>query len=274
MKFSFTVVATALLLALSTAAAAVPTPKIVLHENVQIQRFYGYAYDLENGKYRYTEVHERQVQNGNTLAENIRYFAPDGTLIATRMLDFSSAPYLPLSRLDQLNTPHVMGISRITPQQIHAFRQGPKDTAPEQQALQRSAGTVALAGLDNFIRAHLATLLNGTPASVPLFSADALDTRTVTITRLKDGTLDHHPTVRFRITSNSWLRLVNGQPIILSYDADERRLVEYRGTSELYNPHTDKPYTVRVSYARAAPAGAPAKLPPLDDDADSEDPGV
>ncbi|TAM09800.1 MAG: hypothetical protein EPN72_02665 [Nevskiaceae bacterium] len=265
MKFPSTVVAATLLLGAALGApAATPTPNIVVHENVQIQHFYGYAYDLENGKYRYTEVHERQVGSDGMLGESTHYYAPDGTLIATRMVDFSGDPFLPRFRLDQLDTPRSVGITKLTPQHIDAFRQSPKDKTPERQTLQHTAGAVALAGLDNFIRAHFAELQNGKPVSVPLFSAETFDTRTATISRLKNGVLDHHATVRFKVVSSSWLRLVKGQPILLSYDAASQRLVEYRGMSELDAPHTHKPYTVRVSYARTPPADAPAKLPPLE----------
>lgn len=265
MKFPSTVVAAALLFGTAFgAAAATPTPNIVVHENVQIEHFYGYAYDLETGKYRYTEVHERQIGSSGELGESVRYYAPDGTLIATRTLDFSGDPFLPRFRLDQLDTPRSVGITRLTPQHIDAFRLGPKDKAPERQTLPRTAGAVALAGLDNFIRAHLEQLEGGKPMHVPLFSAENFDTRPATVSRLKNGVLDHHATVRFKVVSSSWLRLVKGQPILLSYDTASRRLVEYRGISELDAPHTHKPWTVRVSYAGTPPADAPAKLPPLD----------
>lgn len=269
MKYLLAVLAVTLPLA-ALAAVAPPTPNVVLRENVQIQRFYGYAYDLDSGKYRYTEVHVRQMQGDRPLDESITFFSPDGTLIAKKIIDFSANPYLPLFRIDVLNVHHSEGISKVTPDEIYAFRQNAHDGAPQQKAVTNAPNTVTASGLDNFIRAKFPELLNHQAVTVPFFVASALKSREFTISRLKDGTFENHPTVRFKIAQTSMLRLLVGRPIILSYDPQTRRLLEYRGVSELYDPRTDNPYMVRVDYFSQPPVNAPEKLPPLDPDASSK----
>ena len=81
-------VAATLLLAGATAAAA------------EGKSFYGHAHDLETGKYLYTEVHTPVIEGGREVASTIRYYAPDGSLLGTKPLDYRGDRYVPMFRLE------------------------------------------------------------------------------------------------------------------------------------------------------------------------------
>ena len=68
--------------------------------------------------------------------------------------------------------------------------------------------------------------------------------------------------VQFKIELDSLLRLLVDD-LQLTYEPEARRLVAYRGISNVHNPATGKPYNARIVYTDQAPEGAPDDLPPL-----------
>lgn len=245
--------------------SANPAPRFVVQTDIKVRRFYGYARALGSGKYLYTEVHARYLQGGRWVGGAVSYFAPDGTRIAHKVLDFPGDSNIPLYRMDQKNVHYAEGVSRVTAAKVYLFRQDPGAAAPVQTTVERRADmVVGVAGLERFIRGHLAELLKTGSMVFPLASARRMDVRRFSVTRLKDGHVRGVKAVRFKVESASLLRVFYGKPVFLSLDPATGRVLEYRGPSEVENPQTRKPWQVRVDYGDRAPAGAPAELPPLD----------
>ena len=260
MKTLFAIVS----MAFAVAVHADTGPKIELQKDVKVDRFYGYAYDLDSNKYLYTEVHAQRHQGDRWLGGTITYFAPSGTEIGRKVLDFSKDPYIPLYRLDVKNVHYSEGISKITADKVYMFKQNSDDSTPEQASIDRKPDMAADSGFDSLIQAHFAQLLDKKPVDFPLAVAGKLDYYNFTISRLKDGTFEGKRAVRFKVELDSLLRLIAGKPLILTYDPDSKKLLEYRGISNLYDPKTNKPYSVRIDYYSKPPADAPRNLPSLD----------
>lgn len=239
-------------------------PKFEVQDNVKVERFYGYAYDLDSKKYLYTEVHAQRYQGDHWIGGTITYFSPKGTEIGRKVLDFSKDPFIPLYRLEVKNVHYAEGISKITDDKVYLFKQNSDDSAPEQATIDRKPNMAADSGFDPLIKAHFQELLSGKSLEFPLAVAGKLDYYNFTITRLKDDTFEGNKAVRFKVELSSLLRLIAGKPLILTYAADGSKLLEYRGISNLYDPKTDKPYQVRIDYYSKPPADAPKPLPPLE----------
>lgn len=257
--------------ALTTAVAAHADvgPKIDTQSNVRVERFYGYAYDLDSKKYLYTEVHAQRYQGDHWLGGTITYYSPKGSEVGKKVLDFSKDPYIPLYRLDVKNVHYSEGISKITDDKVYLFKQNRGDASPQQATVDRKKDMAADSGFDSLIQAHFAELLKGKALHFPLAVAGKLDYYNFTISRLKDDTFEGKKAVRFKVELDSLLRLIAGKPLILTYDPDSKKLLEYRGISNLYDPKSDKPYQVRIDYYSKRPDDAPKQLPPLDPSADT-----
>lgn len=266
-RFIYPLALALLLFAQATAAAGVPPVHDSGRPDIHVRRFYGLAYGRHSGKYLYTAVHKRivrQLPDGRRrwLGGSMTYYAPDGSKIGEKKLNFSADPYIPIYRL-QLSRPwYVEGISRITPKKIYMYRQKAGQASAKHASVPHAHPMAADSGFDSFIRAHFKPLMNHESMQVTFGLAGKLDSYKFSIHRISDTRLRGHKAVRFKIELASLLRFFAGS-ITVAYDPRNRRMLEYDGISDLYNPKTGNPYQVRIEYYSKPPANVPAKLPPL-----------
>ncbi|MGH8461570.1 MAG: hypothetical protein ACRESS_08200 [Stenotrophobium sp.] len=225
-------------------------------------RLYGYAYDLKSGKYLYTEVHHQNIHDGHWVSGTIDYYAPGGTQIGHKTLDFSSDPAIPVYRLEQKSQGYIEGISAVNPTEISMFKQEDASSAMKTGTIKRVEPMAADSGFHVLIRQHFAELMTGKKLAFKLAVAGELDSFSFSIQRVADETWMGQPAVHFRVEPDSLLRFLVS-PLNLLYRADDQKLLEYRGISNIHDPATGKAYDVRIDYYPTKPADAPEKLPPL-----------
>ena len=74
--------------------------------------------------------------------------------------------------------------------------------------------------------------------------------------RIGAARFEGRPAVLIRVEPDSLLRWLVPS-LELTYEPDERKLVEYHGVSNLHDPATGKAYNVRIIYPSKPPADAP-----------------
>ncbi len=223
-------------------------------------RFHGYAYDLKTRAHLYTEVHDQKVDGDRWLGGSITYIGPDGGLIGKKSLDFSQDPFIPVFRMElKSGGGYVEGISGMSKDSIEMFRQGYKESATTERKVARPDATTADSGFHSFIRARFAELMDNKKVRFHFAVAGELDVFKFQGQRIEDTTFEDQPAVRFRVEPGTLLRLLV-DPLELTYDPASRRLLEYRGVSNLHDPASGEAYEVRIVYPSKPPAEA-ARLP-------------
>lgn len=241
----------AALLCAGAAAAADPAAESTL-------RFRGYAYDLSSKKFLYTEVHEQRIAGGHWLGGTIDYYAPDGRRIGHKTLDFSKDPHVPLYRLDLTSKGGYMeSITAVTAGRIDMAKQGHGEKSVETASVKRSGLMTADSGFHTFIRDHFDELMAGQTVAFSFAVAGNLDAFKFRARKTGETTFEGRPAVTLRIEPDSLLRFLV-DPLELTYEPPQRKLVEYRGVSNIHEDVSGKPYNVRVIYPSARPADAPA----------------
>lgn len=224
-------------------------------------RFYGYAYDLKSGQYLYTEVYSEELNNGFLERCTMKYFAADGHPLGEKRVKFVDSPYLPVYQLDLPSANYSEGITAVSNDSVEMFKQsGNKDK--QTAKIKRTPDMAADAGFTNFMVAHLQELAAGQTVPFKLGVAGLLDAYSFRAKRVGDTKFEGQPAVNLSIEPDSLLRYIV-DPLLLTYDVSGKRLLEYRGVSDVINPVTGKAYTVRVAFYSKAPADAPKNLPPL-----------
>jgi len=223
-------------------------------------RFYGYAYDLKSDKYLYTEVHDQRLDGSHWLGGTIKYYAPDGSLMASKTLDFSADAYIPVFKLDIPGQKYVEAITAVTKTSFTMEKISHGKT--ETQTIEKTPGMAADSGFHSAIVDHFDELRAGKPLKFKLGVAGELDTFSFRCSKLADVTINGKPAIKLQIKLDSLLSLIAG-PIEVIYDVETKHLVDYRGVSNMHDPTTGEAYNVHIIYTDKPPADAPKNLPPL-----------
>lgn len=224
------------------------------------ERFYGFAYDLDDGEHRYTEVHAQQLDNGTWRSGDIRYYSPSGQLFGQKTLDFSADPYIPRFTMQVDWKNYRESILDVGPQGLSMLRS--RGGQEQRQSLARSGTMVADAGFDPLVRNNLNSLLAGQTLKFSFVVTGNLTAYEFRAVPMGETSVNGERRLGIRVEPDSWLRLV-APPIEVSYRIDDPRLREYRGLSNVPNPDTGRPYQVRIVYPLTPADDAPSPLPPL-----------
>ena len=226
----------------------------------EVQRFYGHAYDLKSGAYLYTEVHAQTVENGRWLGGTIDYFGPKGEKLGHKTLEFQNDEFVPVFRLD-LNYGYMEGISDNR-DAVTMERRERTGARAESKTIKKVSPMCADSGFHSCLRAHFAELQAGKTVKFTLAVPGSLDSFRFRAAKAGETQWQGIKAVLIKVEPDSLLRLLAG-PLELVYEPMQRRLLEFRGISNVHDPRSGKPYDVRIIYPDKTPADAPSPLPPL-----------
>lgn len=235
----------------------------VLHaaDNDGTHRFYGYAYDLESGAYLYTEVHAQTIINNRWTGGRIAYFAPDGSKLGDKVLDFSADPYIPVYRLDLWSEGYYESITAVG-EFVEMKTRSSRAASEKSGRLAKTPDLVADSGFHSYLVDKLPMLKDGKTVRFTLAVSGNRDSYKFKAVKTGETSFDGKRGLRLRVAADSLLAWIT-DPLELIYDLDSLQLLEYRGISNIHDPATGKPYDVRIVYLTVPPADAPKVLPPL-----------
>lgn len=228
------------------------------HAEEPVRRFYGYAYDAASGAYAYTEAHRQEIAGGRWRRGEIDYYAPDGAPLGRKTLEFRDDPYVPLYRMDMLAGYGSALRGLGDPLRVSRTVDG-RTTEAE---LARAPAMCADVGAYVFLRDHFDELTAGRTLAFRFAVVNRLASYRFRARRSAAATVDGRPGMVVRLEPDSLLRLVAG-PVEMTLDLQDRRLLEFRGPSNLRDPRGGDARPVRIVYPEAPPPGAPRTLPPL-----------
>ena len=226
----------------------------------ETRRYYGYAYDLKTGRYLYTEVHEQVYRGGQWARGRIRFYAADGRAIGDKTLDFSAHPYVPVYRFEIPAEHYVEAITEVGKTVARLHKQADGKTASKIADVDDN--TAGDSGFHSYLVAHFDELMRRDTLAFNFIVAGNLDRYRFRAKRIDDGQFQGQPSVRVRVEPDSLLRYLVS-PLELAYEPVSKKLLEYRGISNVHDPATGKAYNARIVYPDQPPADAPKTLPPL-----------
>ena len=231
---------------------------MVASASAESLRFYGYATHLDTGKYLYTELHEQEVEGGKVQTATISYFDAAGKLVAKKILDYRQNRTIPVFRIDHQDQGYVEALRGMSGGKLDLLKVT-REKGEESKQLPIPRGQVAAdSGFNHLIQDNLPKLLAGETVQFHLVVAGNLDAYHFRAKKVRDDNFEGAPAALLRVEPDSLLRLLV-DPLDLLYDPTTRRLLEYRGVSNILDPATGKVYKkVRISYSAKPPAEAKA----------------
>lgn len=215
-------------------------------------RFYGYAYHLDGGGYAFTEVLEQRMTGGQWVIGSSTYYLPDGQRLGHKTLDFSRDPFVPVYRLELRG--YAEGISDNGDPVVMSREQG---GATGHATAARKGLTTADSGLPRLLRAHLDAFARGDVVAFRVVAPSRLGTYRFRAHRAADVEFEGKPATRIQVDMDSMLKLFAG-PLFFTFDPQTKKLLEFRGPTNVIDPATGEPFKVRISYFSVPPRDAPA----------------
>lgn len=215
--------------------------------------FVGYAYHLETGEFVYTETHRQTLKDGDPVTWDVTYRDPQGDTIAVKNMNFTDHPFVPVYRLKILGEGYVEGISHDGGWVMYRRANSGADRATE--AFTIEAPIAGDSGFHPFVQAHFDALMRGETVAFSFVVSGRLSVISMEAKRVRKTTFEGEPAVVFRAGLATFFINWFVDPIILVYDPDTERLLEYRGISNLHGPDGET-FPVRVSYYSEPPPQA------------------
>jgi hypothetical protein len=205
------------------------------------ERFTGVARDRD-GRVLYLEEHEVSRSGDRALAALTTYRDPAGAVLAVLRSDYSTDPWAPSYRFEDRRTGRVETV----------------ETGPEGAALEAGGRRVVMArptpgrpplvggqGLDRLVRARLDELRSGERLTVAFAIPARHDTFEFRVRALPSARAGEP--VRLRVEVASWLLRLVAPSMDCDYDPETRRLLRYRGPSNLEGPDGAR-WDVEITY--------------------------
>ena len=222
-------------------------------------KFHGYAYDLETRRYLYTEVHDQRIDGDRWLGGTVAYVDAAGQLLGRKTLNFTAHPFVPAYRMEQLQGGYMEAV-RHEDGGLELVRRARAGAPEETTRIALQAPMAADSGLHMLIRSVFPDLLAGRTVRFHIAVPGSLDSFRFRAVKVADTEFEGRPAVRFRLEPATLLRLL-ADPLELVYAPEQRKLVEYRGISNVHDPVTGRAYNVHIAYSSKRPSDAP-ELPP------------
>lgn len=226
-------------------AAALPLEASGLE---QVDRFEGTARGRD-GTVLYVESHEVRRAAERLRSATTTYRDPEGRVLAVLRTDFSRDPFAPSYRFEDLRRAVVESVE-VTAAGLTLGAGSRSRTVDRPDGGRR---LVAGQGLDRFVRERLHELERGAELEVALAIPSRLDTYDFRVRSRPGGTAGS--TVRVEVEIASWVLRLFATSLEVEYDRATRRLLRYRGLSNLTDLRGENP-EVEITYVYQEAGGA------------------
>ena len=193
----------------------------------------GYAFDLKSGAPLYREVHRERWEGDALLQDEVQYLLPDGSLLATKTVDYRGQPLLPDFTLKNLRSGHEEGAVKRDGKYDLRFIKKAGGKLKTRTVPLPEAG-VSDAGFDRLIAAEWRQLVEGKRLTRPFLIPARLGFIKFRIYQSQVIAEPGAPKRR-RMTvepASFWLRMFV-DPLLLDYAHDQPHLLSFKGLSNM-----------------------------------------
>lgn len=210
-------------------------------------RYNGTAYDLETGNLLYRDFHEETWENGRHISSIITYKDPEGKTFAKKRISFLKNRTLPEFQLEDYRDGYLEGGVLQNGNSVKLyFRRKLEDTIQE-KILDSGKLSALDGGFDYFVIDHWDELLSGQKIKFNFLVPVERDKFEFFAEKIKEGEYKGRPALFLKLKIASSILSVFVKPIDLVYDMGSKRIMEFRGTSNI-NDENGKSHKVKIVY--------------------------
>lgn len=204
------------------------------------EKFKGTAYDKKSGKFIYVESHSRQIKNGKLISGTVEYLNKSGKSFVSKSLQYKYSAIAPNYRLVDKRSGYIEGVRVLAGNRLSLYNQ-PAAGKEKQTAIQSfdPKKLVIDAGFDEFIRKNWDRLQKNERILIQFAVPSMLRIVEFRVYKVSSRTIKGKPATIFSMDlGNFFLRLFM-DPIVVSYDNKEKKLLRYEGVSNILDSKGD-----------------------------------
>jgi hypothetical protein len=208
-----------------------------------------------DGEVFYRELHQVRSQDGRPLTATTTYLDPGGQVIALLQTDFTRDPFAPSYRFEDRRRAEVEEVV-VSADGVMLSAGGRQRTVP--RSAEPSRPLVTGQGLERYVRHRLAELEGGAELPVTFAIPSRQEAYPFRVRATPPGR--DPATVRVRVEIDSWVLRLFASSLDVEYDRATRRLLRYRGLSNLRDERGDNPEVV-ITYTYPDASAPDQELP-------------
>ena len=211
-----------------------------------IRMYRGDAVDLKQRAPLYVEEHEERYTDGRRNMLITTYRDTEGRVIAKRSVDFSRSTLVPDFRTEDVRSGYMEGAERVA-EGVRLYWRKTAEDPVEEKIVNIPSPAVVDAGFNNFVQERWDSIMDGQTLEMNFGLPFALDYYQFRLYKDEETVQNGRNAVVVRCEIDSFILRLFVQPIILVYDIETRRLVSYKGISNI-NDETGKSLLVNIEY--------------------------
>lgn len=212
----------------------------------------GLALELSSNEPVYKEEHEEYLENGKHTLTYTYYKDPNGKLIATRKMDFTKNLAKPDYKLEDFRNGYIEGASVLNEKEIKVFSRKNRNEQLSETLLSVPEPCVIDGGFNHFVKSHWEEMMKGKVFSFNFVAPIKKDFYKFRIRKIREEIQNGKPAVEIYLEIDNFLLRAFVDPIKIEYDVQSRRIIAYRGISNINNSE-GKSYVVKLEYPNYGP---------------------
>ncbi|HMV42334.1 MAG TPA: hypothetical protein PK079_10350 [Leptospiraceae bacterium] len=213
---------------------------------VEVVKFNGEAFDLKTGKRLYYDHHEEYYEGGKHLYSIIQYKDTNGKVFAKKRIVFQKSPTKADFKLEDFRDGYIEGAEVNGDQIKFLYRKNEKEELKEAM-ITAPNNAVLDGGFDYFVRENWDMILAGNRKQLNLCAPSQLDCFKFVVYKTGEGKRKEADVVMMKVELNNALLAVFVKPILLVYNKETKKLLQYDGISNINN-EDGKSHVVRIIY--------------------------
>ena len=211
-----------------------------------VRAYRGDALHLNREIPLYVEEHEERYENGERTMLITTYRDTLGKVIARRQADFSGSTLVPDFHTEDLRTGYMEGAERVA-EGVRLYWRRTSDDPMQEKVIDIPSPAVVDAGFNNFVQEHWDEIKNGQTLKMYFGLPFKLDYYRFRIYQEEETSIGGRNVTIVKCEIENFVLRLFVEPIVLTYDTEARRLVSYKGISNI-NDESGRSYIVKIEY--------------------------
>jgi hypothetical protein len=209
-------------------------------------KYKGVAFDLNSNSILYVEDHEEVIENGKRIGLKTSYCEPTGRVIVHRTVSFKDNETMPTFQTEDFRDGYLEG-AEVHGDSVRLYWRKNYQSILKEKTILIPVPAAVDAGFNNFIQRNWDDLMQGTKRQFNFGAPFALDYYGFRLYKTEEKIVDGRKQAVMQCEIDNFIIRLFVNPIILTYDVETRRLVEYAGISNINN-EKGKSYFVKIKY--------------------------